>query len=76
MSEIAWGGLAVLTAGLFVWLISKPLVRWASSSHAYLMPSSNHETFRRRQMILVRIVATIFILFGGGFIIYGLLGGD
>jgi hypothetical protein len=49
---------------------------WRLCRIAYLMPSSNHETFRRRQMILVRIVAAIFILFGGGFMIYGLLGGD
>lgn len=75
MSGIALGGLAVLTTGLFVWLIARPLARWASSSHAYLMPGADHEAFRRRQTIWVRGVATAFILFGCGFMIYGLLGG-
>ena len=75
MSEIALGGLAVLTMGLFVWLISKPLARWASSSHAYLLPGADHETFRRRQTIWIRGVAAAFILFGCGFTIHGLLGG-
>ena len=28
MSEIAVGGLVVLTTGLFVWLISRPLATW------------------------------------------------
>lgn len=75
MSEIVLAGLAVLAMGLFGWLISKPLGKWASSSHAYLLPKADHERFRRRQTVFIRIVATGLTLFGGGIVVYGLFGG-
>jgi hypothetical protein len=75
MSGIVLAGLAVLAMGFFGWVISGPLARWASSSHAYLMPGADHETSRRRQTIWIRVTATGLMLFGGGLMVYGLLGG-
>ena len=75
MSPIAIGGLAVLLVGLAGWAISAPLARGASRSRAYLLPNADHEAFRRKQLISIRITATALSLFGAGFVIYVLLGG-
>jgi hypothetical protein len=75
MSALVIGGLTVLLVGLAGWAISAPLARGASRSRAYLLPNADHEAFRRKQLISIRITATMIALFGAGFVIFGLLGG-
>ncbi|MCU1516090.1 MAG: hypothetical protein JWQ75_811, partial [Pseudarthrobacter sp.] len=67
--------LAVLLVGLAGWAISAPLARGASRSRAYLLPNADHEAFRRKQLVSIRITATAFSLFGAGVVIFGLLVG-
>jgi hypothetical protein len=75
MSAIVIAGLITLLVGLAGWAISAPLARGASRSRAYLLPNADHEAFRRKQLISIRITATALSLFGAGVVIYGLLGG-
>jgi hypothetical protein len=75
MSALVIGGLAVLLVGLAGWAISAPLARGASRSRAYLLPNADHEAFRKKQLISIRITATALSLFGAGTVIFGLLGG-
>jgi predicted benzoate:H+ symporter BenE len=75
MSAIVIAGLVTLLVGLAGWAISTPLARGASRSRAYLLPNADHEAFRRKQLISIRITATALSLFGAGVAIFGLVGG-
>lgn len=75
MSPLVIAGMAAMVVGLGTWAVSSPLAKGASRSHAYLRPKSDHEIFRRRQMIWIRSVAAGIVLFGAGISIFGLLNG-
>lgn len=68
-------GLAALIMGLVAWAVSRPLSSFAASSRSYQKPNSDKESFRRRNLVAIRIIGSVQALMGTGFLIYGLLGG-
>ncbi len=70
MSPLLIAGLAVIALGIFVWMISNPLARFAAQSKTYLKPSLDQERSRRRTVIWVRTIGSLQALFGVGIIIY------
>jgi hypothetical protein len=75
MSAVLVAGLAVLVVGVFMWAISRPLAQWAGRSHPFLEPGPAQQDFARRKLPGIRVVATLWLLFGAGLIIYSLLTG-
>jgi hypothetical protein len=68
-------GFVGIAAGLFCWLISGPLSRFATNSHAYMHPDSDKQSYQRRNIMGIRIVGSLMGLVGIAAVVVGLLGG-
>lgn len=75
MSGLLIFGLVGLGAGVFGWLISGWLSNFASDSYSRLNPGSNRDLFRRRNVTGIRVISSVMLLLGLGFVIFVLLGG-
>lgn len=75
LNPIILAGLLNIGIGIFAWAISGVLSRIASGSYAYLRPGQDKEAFRRRNAVLIRIIAILFVVLGIGIVVYGLLRG-
>ncbi len=72
MSAVFVAGLAVLVVGVLMGAISRPLAQSAGRSHPFLEPGPAQQDFARRKLPGIRVVATLWLLFGAGLMIFGL----
>lgn len=70
MSPLLIAGLAVAALGALTWLIAPRIAKFGAQSKAYLKPGLDQEWERRRQVPLIRTVATLEILFGLGIVLF------
>jgi hypothetical protein len=68
-------GFVGIAAGIFCWLISGPLSRFATNSHVYLRPDSDKASYQRRNVTRIRIIGSLMGLVGIVAVVIGLLGG-
>lgn len=74
MSALVFG-VAVLLGGLFCLAISNPLAKLVTNWNLFILQDSDVlEAYRSRKRREIRLVATVFLVLGGGFIIGGLIG--
>lgn len=74
MSAI-WFGLVGLLMGLFILAISGPLANLATKWNLFIRQDADVlEAYRSQKRRGVRLVATLFLVVGGGAIIAGLIG--
>lgn len=74
MSAI-WFGLVGLLMGLFILAISGPLAKLATNWNLFIHQDLEVlEAYRSQKRREVRLVATLFLVVGGGAIIAGLIG--
>jgi hypothetical protein len=72
MSAVLLAGLAAFAMGIFILAVSRALAEWAGRSHPFLEPGPAQQDFARRKLPLIRVVGTLWSLFGAGLIIFSL----
>lgn len=68
-------GLALIGAGILVFLIARPLTDAAAHSQSYLRPTLDKEAWKRRNVRGARVIGGAWMVIGAAIAIFGLVTG-
>lgn len=75
MTPAVISGLILMAIGIFAWIISDRLAKSGTASLEYLQPGRNMQTFRRVNVVGIRVVGTVQFLVGLGLTVYAIMTG-